>query len=214
VPLSRWQREWQCAADRAGMRFTGEHWRLDLPMPSLAGAHQIANSGTAIACLEQLRSLPLPSEAVASGLRRIEWPARLQRLTRGPLVELMAPGWELWLDGGHNPGAGAVLAEFIAGWHDRPLYLVVGMLNTKDSTGFLGPLAPHAQGLAAVTIPSEQNPLPAEAIATAAHSVGLVASTATSVDSALKDFSSRSALGRILICGSLHLAGKVLAENS
>jgi dihydrofolate synthase/folylpolyglutamate synthase len=214
APLSRWQSDWRCIAGGAGMRFTSEHWRLDLPMPSLPGAHQIANSGTAIACLEQLRSLPLPSETVASGLGRIEWPARLQRLTRGPLVELLPTGWELWLDGGHNPGAGAVLAEFIAGWHDRPLYLVVGMLNTKDSAGFLGPLAPHAQALSAVTIPGEQNPLPAEAIATAAHSVGLVASTATSVDSALKDFSSRSPLGRILICGSLHLAGKVLAENS
>jgi dihydrofolate synthase/folylpolyglutamate synthase len=214
APLSRWQREWRCIPDGAAMRFTGEHWRLDLPPPSLPGAHQIANAGAAIACLEQLEDFPLPPEAIASGLRRIEWPARLQRLTRGPLVEMLPPGWELWLDGGHNPGAGAVLAEFIAGWHDRPLYLVVGMLNTKDSTGFLGPLAPHAQGLAAVTIPSEQNPLPAEAIATAAHSVGLVASTATSVDSALKAFSSRSALGRILICGSLHLAGKVLAENS
>src|SRR4029077_18089152 len=108
---------------------------------------------------------------------------------------MLPPSWELWLDGGHNPGAGAVLAEFIAGWHDRPLYLVVGMLNTKDSTGFLGPLAPHAQALAAVTIPGEQDPLPAEASATAVHSVGLVASTATSVVSALKDFSSRSALG-------------------
>ena len=213
APLSRWQREWRCIADRAGMRFTGEHWRLDLPLPSLPGAHQIANAGTAIACLEQLEDFPLPPEAIAAGLRRIEWPARLQRLTRGPLVEMLPPGWELWLDGGHNPGAGAVLAEFIAGWHDRPLYLVVGMLNTKDSTGFLGPLAPHAQALAAVTIPGEQNPLPAAAIATAARSVGLIATTAASVDAALKDFSSKIPSGRVLICGSLHLAGKVLAEN-
>jgi dihydrofolate synthase/folylpolyglutamate synthase len=195
------------------MHFTGEHWRVALPPPSLPGAHQIANAGTAIACLEQLEDFPLPPEAIAAGLGRIEWPARLQRLTRGPLVELMAQGWELWLDGGHNPGAGAVLAEFIAGWHDRPLYLVVGMLNTKDSVGFLGPLAPHTQALAAVTIPGEQNPLPAEAIATAALSVGLVASTAASVDAAVGNFSSRPPPGRILICGSLHLAGKVLLEN-
>src|SRR4029077_15157195 len=104
---------------------------------------------------------------------------------------MLPPSWELWLDGGHNPGAGAVLAEFVAGWRDRPLYLVVGMLNTKDSTGFLGPLAPHAQGLAGVTIPGEENPLPAEAIATAAHSVRLIATTAASVDAALKDFSSK-----------------------
>jgi dihydrofolate synthase/folylpolyglutamate synthase len=87
------------------------------------------------------------------------------------------------------------------------------MLNTKDSTGFLGPLAPHAQALAAVTIPGEQNPLPAEAIANAALSVGLVASTAASVDAAVGNFSSRPSPGRILICGSLHLAGKVLVEN-
>jgi dihydrofolate synthase/folylpolyglutamate synthase len=213
APLSRWQRDWRCIADGAGMRFTSEHWRLDLPMPSLPGAHQIANAGTAIACLEQLRALPLAPEAVASGLRRIEWPARLQRLTRGPLVELMPVDWELWLDGGHNPGAGAVLAEFIAGWHDRPLFLIVGMLNTKDSAGFLGPLAPHTKALAAVTIPGEQNPLPAEAIAEAARSVGMIATTATSVGAAFRDFTLRSPPGRVLICGSLHLAGKVLSEN-
>jgi len=214
APLFRWRHEWRCAATGAGMRFAGRRWRLDLPVSSLPGAHQIANAGVAIACLEQLPSLPLPPEAVAAGLRRIEWPARLQRLTRGPLVELLSSGWELYLDGGHNPGAGAVLAEFVAGWHDRPLYLVVGMLNTKDSAGFLGPLAPHTQALAAVTIPGEQNPLPAEAIATAAHTVGINASTAPSVDAALARFMLDSTSGRVLICGSLHLAGTVLAQNS
>jgi dihydrofolate synthase/folylpolyglutamate synthase len=214
APLLRWQHEWRCTADGVGMRFGGERWQLDLPMPSLPGAHQIANAGLAIACLEQLRSLSLPPEAIAAGLRRIEWPARLQRLTRGPLVELMPPGWELWLDGGHNPGAGAVLADFAAGWHDRPLFLVVGMLNTKDSGGFLGPLAPHAKALAAVTIPGEQNPLPAEAIATAAGTVGINASTAPTVDAALARFMLDSTSGRVLICGSLHLAGTVLQENS
>jgi dihydrofolate synthase/folylpolyglutamate synthase len=213
APLKRWQREWYCTADGSGMRFTGEQWQLDLPLPSLPGAHQIANAGAAIACLEQLRSLPLRSEAVAQGLRRIAWPARLQRLTCGPLVDLMPPGWELWLDGGHNPGAGAVLADFVAGWHDRPLFLVVGMLNTKDSGGFLGPLVPHAKALAAITIPGEQNPLPAETIATAARTVGIIATTAPSVDTAVRSFSSKIPPGRVLICGSLHLAGKVLAEN-
>ncbi len=213
APLLRWQHEWRCAAIDASMRFTGKHWRLDLPMPSLAGAHQIANAGIAIACLEQLRDLPLSAEAVAAGLRHIEWPARMQRLTRGPLIEMMMPGWELWLDGGHNPGAGAILGEFVAGWHDRPLFLVVGMLNTKDSAGFLRPLAPHANALAAVTIPGEQNPLPAEAIAAAARSVGLIATTAASVDAALSDIRLNSPPGRVLICGSLHFAGTVLAAN-
>jgi len=214
APLSRWQCEWRCEASGDGMRFAGERWRLDLPLPSLAGAHQLANAGTAIACLQQLRDPSVSAEAIAAGLGQIEWPARLQRLTRGPLVEMMPAGSELWVDGGHNPGAGAVLAGFVAGWHDRPLFLVVGMLNTKDSAGFLAPLAPHAKALAAVTIPGEQNPLPAEAIAAAARSVGIAATTAPSVEGALRGLMLASPGGRVLICGSLHFAGSVLAENS
>lgn len=213
APLSRWQSEWRCSAVDSGMHFTGDHWQLDLPSPSLVGAHQIANAGTAIACLEQLRDLPLPPAAIAKGLRRIEWPARLQCLTRGPLVAMMPRGWELWLDGGHNPSAGAVLAEFVAGWRDRPLYLIVGMLNTKDAAGYLGPLAPYAKALAGVTIPGEQNPLPAEAIAAAARAVGINAAIAASVDAALRYLMLHSPPGRVLICGSLHFAGTVLAEN-
>jgi dihydrofolate synthase/folylpolyglutamate synthase len=211
--LSRWQEEWHCAAADGGIRFAGRHWRLDLPMPSLAGGHQIANAGMALACLEQLSGFPLSPEAVAGGLRRIEWPARLQRLTRGPLAEMMLPGWELWLDGGHNPGAGAVLAEFVSGWRDRPLYLLVGMLNTKDAAGFLRPLAPHARALFGVTIPGEENPHLAEAIAAAARSVGLTARTAASVDAALVDLTANSPAGRVLICGSLHFAGTVLRRS-
>jgi len=197
APLFRWQREWRCEAHGGGMHFLGARWRLDLPSPSLLGAHQIVNAGTAIACLDQLRNFPISTEALAAGLRHIEWPARLQRLTRGPLVEMMPPGWELWLDGGHNPGAGAILGEFVAGWGDRPLYLVVGMMNTKDATGFLAPLEPHAKALAGVTIPGEQNPLSAEAIAA----------------TALHGFVSDPEPGRVLICGSLHFAGTVLAAN-
>jgi dihydrofolate synthase/folylpolyglutamate synthase len=214
APLYRWQQEWCCVAAGDGMRFTGEHWCLDLPLPSLVGAHQIVNAGTAIACLERLRDFPLPSEAISKGLRQIEWPARLQRLTRGPLVEMMPPGWELWLDGGHNPGAGVVLADFVAGWRDCPLYLVVGMMNTKDAAGFIAPLAKHARALWAVTIPGEKNALPAEAIASAAASVGLRAQTADSVLAAIRDIPVHDGNGRVLICGSLYFAGKVLAENS
>ena len=213
VPLLRWQREWCCEAAGNGMRFSGEHWRLDLPWPSLPGAHQIVNAGTAIACLEQLQAFPVSSDAVAKGLLHIEWPARLQRLTRGPLVAMMPPGWELWLDGGHNPGAGIILADVAANWCDRPLYLVVGMMNTKDAAGFLAPLAPYAKELAGVTIPGEENPLPAEAIAASARSVGMTATIAASVDVGLAGFIAQSTRGRVLICGSLHFAGTVLAQN-
>jgi dihydrofolate synthase / folylpolyglutamate synthase len=120
----------------------------------------------------------------------------------------------LWLDGGHNPGAGEVLAAAVSGWSDQPLYLIVGMLNTKDATGFLAPLASHARALWAVTIPGEDNPLSAERIAAAGCFVGLRAIESPSVRAALAAISAAEpGPARILICGSLHFAGTVLAEN-
>ena len=213
APLYRAGREWRCAGAASGMRYEGVRWRLDLPAPSLLGAHQIVNAGTAIACLERLAGFDLPATAIAEGLRHIDWPARLQRLTRGPLIDMLPPGWELWLDGGHNPAAGEALGAFVAGWRDRPLDLVVGMLNTKDAAGFLAPLAPHARSLRGVTIPGEDNPLSAEAIVAAAQSVGIDAAPAESVADALGEIVRRREPARVLICGSLHLGGGVLAEN-
>jgi dihydrofolate synthase/folylpolyglutamate synthase len=212
-PLYRCGRGWRCAAAARGMRYEGERWRLDLPVPSLLGAHQILNAGTAIACLERLAGFALSAAAIADGLRHIDWPARLQRLQRGPLIEMLPRGWELWLDGGHNPAAGEVLGAVAAGWQDRPLDLVVGMLNTKDAAGFLAPFAPHVRSFRGITIPGEENPLPAEAIVAAAASVGISAEPAGSIAAALRDIVGGPGPGRALICGSLHLAGVVLAEN-
>lgn len=213
APLYRWSREWRCDAEGSGMRYRGPRWRLDLPLPSLPGNHQIANAGTAIACFEQMSEFQVPAEAIAAGLRRIEWPARLQRLTRGPLADMLPAGSEIWLDGGHNPAAGQVLADAATEWRDRPLDLVVGMLNTKDAAGFLGPLAPHARSLYAVTIPGEENPLPADAIVAAATSVGIAAQAADSVESAVATIGRAGTPVRVLICGSLHFAGVVLSGN-
>ena len=214
APLYRFGREWRCVAAGAGMRYEGRRWRFDLPLPSLMGAHQIINAGAAIACLEQLAGFDVGRDAIARGLRQIDWPARLQRLTRGPLVAMLPAAWDLWLDGGHNPGAGEVLAVAVADWSDCPLHLVAGMLNTKDAAGFLGPLARHARALQAVTIPGEQNPLPASEIAAAARSVGLAAAQSASVADALAAIlAAERHPARVLICGSLHLAGTVLAEN-
>jgi dihydrofolate synthase / folylpolyglutamate synthase len=216
APLHRWRREWRCepagGTAPSGMRYEGHRWRLDLPVPSLPGAHQIANAGAAIACLECLPEGTVSPVAIAAGLPRIEWPARLQLLTRGPLVAMM-PGRELWLDGGHNPAAGEVLSEAAQAWRDRPLDLVVGMLNTKDAAGFFAPLARVARGVQAVTIPGEENPLPAAAIAAAARSVGLPAQEAGSIETALRAIAASGDRGRILICGSLHFAGVVLRDN-
>jgi dihydrofolate synthase/folylpolyglutamate synthase len=213
APLYRWEREWRCRAAGTGMRYEGARWRLDLPLPSLPGQHQIGNAGTAIACLEQLSGFDLPDSAIGDGLRRIDWPARLQRLRHGPLIDLLPPGWELWLDGGHNPGAGAVLADAAEDWRDRPLSMIVGMLNTKDASGFLAPMAPHARALYAVTIPGEENPHPADQIAASGRKVGIPSQVAVSVDAALRDIVAAGGEGRVLICGSLHLAGVVLAAN-
>jgi dihydrofolate synthase / folylpolyglutamate synthase len=213
APLYRARHEWRCEVSDPGMRYEGKRWRLDLPLPSLIGAHQIVNAGTAIACLERLSGFEVPTEAIAEGLRHIDWPARLQLLRHGPLVEAVPPGWELWLDGGHNPLAGEILGDVAAGWRDRPLYLVVGMMNTKDAAGFIAPLAKHARALWAVTIPGEKNALPAEAIAAAAGSVGLRAQTADSVLAAIRSIPVHDGSGRALICGSLYFAGRVLAEN-
>lgn len=212
APLYRWQEEWRSFPADGGMRYEGREWRLDPPRPSLYGPHQIVNAGAAIACLEHLADLPVSAAAIAEGLRRIDWPARLQRLNHGPLVAMM-PGWELWLDGGHNPGCGEVLAAVAAEWRDRPLFLVVGMLNTKDAAGFLKPLAPYARDLLAVTIPGEENARSAAAIVAAALEAGIAAQTAPSLAAALAEIACEGERGRVLICGSLHLAGVVLADN-
>jgi dihydrofolate synthase/folylpolyglutamate synthase len=213
APLYRAGHEWRCARIGDGMRYEGERWRLDLSLPSLLGAHQVLNAGTAIACLEKLSGFSITPAALAAGLQQVDWPARLQLLRHGPLVEMM-PGWELWLDGGHNPAAGEVLAPVLAEWRDRPLHLVVGMLNTKDTAGFLAPMAPFVQSLQAVTIPGEENPLPADKIVEAAHSVGLAAQPADSIQAAVRAIARTGAPARVLICGSLHFAGVVLRENS
>jgi dihydrofolate synthase/folylpolyglutamate synthase len=146
-------------------------------------------------------------------LRHIDWPARLQRLQHGPLIDMLPAGWELWLDGGHNPAAGEVLAEAAAGWGDRPLYLIVGMLKTKDAAGFLAPLAARTRALYAVTIPGEENPHPAAEIARSARAVGIAARESASIEAALREIVHLTGPARVLICGSLHFAGVALAEN-
>jgi dihydrofolate synthase / folylpolyglutamate synthase len=205
---------WSITERGDGLLFEGEREQWKLPLPGLPGRHQYDNAGLALAALEQT-GLPIPAFAARSGLRRVEWPARAQKLTRGALVAALPPGWELWLDGGHNPAAGTVLGDAVVGWCDHPLYLIVGMLNTKDAGGFLAPLAPHAGGLQAVTIPGEENPHPAAQIAAAARALGIPAQESVSVEAALRAIIAGHKEGpvRVLICGSLHFAGVVLADN-
>lgn len=209
APLIAHGQHWHVWEERGRLVYQDETGLLDLPMPRLLGAHQVMNAGAAIAAL---RHLGLDEPACEAAVTRAEWPARMQRLRRGPLAEA-APGAELWLDGGHNPAAGAALAETLSRLPARPLHLVCGMLNTKDVTGYLRPLADLAQSLHAVSIPGATATLPAEETCAAAQTVGMAATVSNSVQDAVTRIAAADPQARILICGSLYLAGDVLRDN-
>jgi len=205
-------------------RFVYEDGRalLDLTPPKLRGRHQIDNASVAVAAARIFSRDSVSLEAVDWGLQNVEWPARLQRLTRDRLAALAShsDGADVWLDGGHNPGAGRALAQSMADLQDhvyRPLYLVVGMLGKKDAYGFLSSFATLARGVVAVPVPGQNNAHSPQSICAAAARAGLPCETAGDVPAALKRILDREAGGapspaspRILICGSLYLAGHVL----
>jgi dihydrofolate synthase / folylpolyglutamate synthase len=214
APLFACGRDWTFAPTPQGFRYEDASGRRDLPLPSLRGPHQIANAALAVACATRLEEFGLDDTALAKGVASAQWPARLQRLTRGPLVEALPEGWELWLDGGHNPAAGMALAESLAAWQDRPLDLIYGMLDTKAAAGYLEALAPRVHSLRAVRIPGEAASLSAEAAAGHAAAAGIDAAPADSVTAALRSIlDTADRPGRVLICGSLYLAGRVLRDN-
>jgi dihydrofolate synthase/folylpolyglutamate synthase len=190
---------------------------LDLPPPRLFGRHQFANAGTAIATLRAIEGTRLPVSAFEEGLMRVEWPARLQRLSSGDLVALAPPGSEVWLDGGHNPEGGRAVAAALADLEERvsrPLILIAGMLSTKDAEGFLR----HFLGLArrVITVPIHQEKAHgASALADIVRRVGMQAESRDSIEQALTAVArfDLEPAPRILITGSLYLAGEALALN-
>ncbi len=195
----------------------GEHL-LDLALPALRGRHQIGNAGTAVAAALELSEFDLDERAIEQGLLAARWPARMQRLEGGPLPSILKPGSELWLDGGHNPAAGQVLAQTLADMEDRsprPLHLIVGMMGLKDAGGFLAPFRGLARDVTAVPIPgANEAPHAPETLAQAARQIGIEAETARDVESALRRLEKLyPGPKRILICGSLYLAGQVLARQ-
>ncbi|MEE2811196.1 MAG: folylpolyglutamate synthase/dihydrofolate synthase family protein [Pseudomonadota bacterium] len=209
APLIAYGQHWHVHEERGRLVYQDERGLLDLPLPNLMGAHQIQNAGAALAVLRHLGAEEAACEAAVVGA---QWPARMQRLKTGPLVEI-AGAAELWLDGGHNAAAGIALADVLAKLPKRPTHLICGMLNTKDVTGYLRPLAAEATSLTAVSIPGEAATLSAEETEAAAKSVDLQADTAENVTEALKAILARDPNSRVLICGSLYLAGAILREN-
>jgi dihydrofolate synthase/folylpolyglutamate synthase len=200
--------DWHSYEERGGMVFQDEMGLLDLPLPALIGAHQVENAGAAI-CALRILGQGQPEAA----LLKAKWPARMQKLKHGPLVEA-AGNAELWLDGGHNPAAGKALAEAITRLPKRPLFLVCGMLNTKDVGGYLAPLVTMAEQLIGVSIPDEAATLSAAEISAEAANQGLKSSTANSVTSAVTQIVANQPNARILLCGSLYLAGRILRDNA
>ena len=226
--------ERQAARVKAPIRIAGENWiateergrlvyqdddgLLDLPAPKLFGRHQFENAGVAIAALRAIKDLKLPSYAFENGIARAEWPARMQRLSQGRLAALLPPGSELWLDGGHNADGGRTISNALADLEERvsrPLVLVVGMLSTKDSAGFLKNFAGLARRVVAVPIPSQEKSLAPGDLVETSRAVGLPAQEADDVESALVAIRlfDLAPPPRVLITGSLYLAGAVLELN-
>jgi dihydrofolate synthase / folylpolyglutamate synthase len=226
--------ERQAARVAAPVRIAGENWTateergrlvyqddvglIDLPAPKLYGRHQFENAGVAIATLRAIESLKIAPTAFERGIASADWPARMQRLSQGKLAALLPAGSELWLDGGHNPDGGRAIANAVADLEERvprPLVMVVGMLTTKDATAFLKNFTGLAHRIVAVGIPHQDKSFSAEAIAETARAVGIPAQSACGVEAALTAVSALTLdqPPRVLIAGSLYLAGEVLALN-
>jgi len=214
--LILWGQDYDAYEQRGRFVVQRDSQLLDLPLPALIGPHQITNAGTAVCAALELDGFQVAETAIEAGLLNVRWPARLQRLANGPLAGLLKPGSELWLDGGHNPAAGEVLSQAMADLEERsprPLYLIVGMLGLKDAGGFLA----HFRGLArkVITVPipgAHEQPFEPVRLAAEAENVGLLAEPASGIEAAIQRIEA-SHLGpkRVLICGSLYLAGHVLA---
>ncbi len=211
APLTVMGVDFDAWADRGGLSWQDQERFLDLPAPALAGPHQYDNAGLAVAVALEL---DLPEAAIAEGLRSARWPARMQRLTAGPHGEAArAADAELWLDGGHNPHAAAALAAALGERQaraPRPLALIVGMLANKDAGGFFEAL--KATGAAVFTVRFDGTAAEPEALAAVARGHGLGATPCASVEEALAR-ALRLGAGRVAICGSLYLAGEVLAAS-
>ncbi|MCF8466335.1 MAG: bifunctional folylpolyglutamate synthase/dihydrofolate synthase [Sneathiella sp.] len=211
--------EWFCAATDAGWNYRGLSGSWKFPMPALEGVHQVANAATAVACLDLLAGFTVTPEQIGEGLATVEWPARMQRLTKGALADQLPPHVEIWLDGGHNPAAGEQIAKTFRLWNrtdPKPAFMIAGMLNTKDQKSFFLELADIIEKGHCIAIPGEAAATPAADLAGYARAAGLDATEKPSFDDAvaalMPDLAEKPC--RLLITGSLYLAGQILRENS
>jgi dihydrofolate synthase/folylpolyglutamate synthase len=216
APLFCHGSDYMAFSERGRLVYQDEDGLLDLPPPRLPGAHQIDNAGLAIATLRRA-GVGLPVAAIEVGLQTVDWPARMQRLKSGPLVDAAPEGADIWLDGGHNPAAGEAIATAFAELHDRdprPLVMICGMLTTKDPAAFFRPFAGLVRHVMTVPVPQSEAGFDPQALADLAMSVDVPAGPFPGVRQALTALRGQGGEPpRILICGSLYLAGSVLREN-
>jgi len=222
APVSVFGQDFFTHQEHGRMVYQDRDGLLDLPLPRLAGRHQIENAALAIAGLRCVGGGWADDHAIEQGLKTVEWPARLQRLTQGPLIDAAPEGAEVWLDGGHNPHGAVAIARAMADFEERaekPLYLICGMLKTKDAVGFLAAFRGLARHIVTVDVPGQEASFGAGELYDRARAAGLDAAPAEDVEDAMMQIAAQARISphepspRILICGSLYLAGTVLAEN-
>jgi dihydrofolate synthase/folylpolyglutamate synthase len=208
---------WNAAAGEDRIRYRDSKGTIELPLPRLRGTHQATNAGLAVAMLRHQSALHVPESALKAAMGWADWPARLQRLAAGPVHDLLPPGAELWLDGGHNPAAAQAVAEHFRAHlpADRPLHLVLGLLSNKAAPGVLEPFADRGLVVHPVPVPGHEHHAPA-ALTRIARELGLGAAAAGSVEEALGAIARHADPAGppvVLIMGSLYLAGDVLRRN-
>jgi dihydrofolate synthase/folylpolyglutamate synthase len=218
APMHVGGQHWQVSVERGRLVFQDERGLLDLPAPRLFGRHQFDNAALAIATLRAIDSLKIPVDAYETGITKAEWPARMQRLGSGALVKLAPAQSEVWLDGGHNADCGRVVAAALGDLEERvsrQLVVIIGMMANKDAGAFLANFAGMTRHIIAVPIPDHENAYTPTALADAGRHLGMRIETAPSVADALGSIArlSYETAPRILITGSLYLAGEVLREN-
>jgi len=209
---------WYVNVERGRLVYQDDRGLLDLAAPRLFGQHQFDNAGLAVATLRAIGKLRISNSAFECGIVNAEWPARMQRISCGPLIEWGPPGCEIWLDGGHNAEGGRVVAAALGDLEERvsrPLVVIAGMMANKDAAGFLANFAGLTRHIMAVAIPDQANAMPPARLADAARALGMRVEIAAGIEPALRTLTGLAyeVSPRILITGSLYLAGHVLALN-
>lgn len=220
APMQIYGQDFVAYGEHGRMVYQDETGLMDLVPPRLLGRHQFSNAAAAIAGI-RAAGFPVTQQSAERAMTSVVWPGRMQRLYNGTLFDLAPAGSDIWIDGGHNPSAGTVIAEALADMEDqdpRPLFLIAGMIDTKDQAGFFATFKGMARHVYAVPVHDSDAGVPNDVLAARAIEAGLSAEPISSVANALKlladTWDMREVPPRILICGSLYLAGEVLRDNN